>query len=366
MKSKTGAPPVVVSVVALAAVFIVLLGMRAANEILAPVILALVFAICATPLLSWFTDRGAPPWLALILTIALAIVFIVGIVWLVGVSVQDFSATMSAYDQRFMEMQQMLGGALSKLGVDVQTLGADPLTAPEGLVELAAGFVGSLVAGLSNWATILLTTVFFLVEALALPRKLQSVAPKDDPGVQRFLGLARQLREYMVINAGVGLLAAVLNTILLTLLGVEFAALWGLLSFFFSFVPNIGFVISVIPPAIMALVQFGLPQTAVVIVAYVVINFLIDTVIKPRFIEEGVNISATVTFLSLIVWAWVLGPMGAILAVPMSIILQTVLNSREETRWLAYLMGTGSEPFKPGTEPDQDTEGGELAPETET
>jgi predicted PurR-regulated permease PerM len=78
-----------------------------------------------------------------------------------------------------------------------------------------------------------------------------------------------------------------------------------------------------------------------------VINFLVDNVIKPRFIEEGVNISASVTFLSLVIWGWVLGPIGAILAVPMSIIMQAVLASRDETRWLAYLMGSGQEPYNP-------------------
>jgi predicted PurR-regulated permease PerM len=96
----------------------------------------------------------------------------------------------------------------------------------------------------------------------------------------------------------------------------------------------------------MALIQFGVTEMVIVIVAYIGINFLVDNVIKPRFIEEGLNISVAVTFLSLIVWGWVLGPIGAILAVPMAMIVQAILDSREETRWMAYLMGSGSEPFE--------------------
>ena len=103
----------------------------------------------------------------------------------------------------------------------------------------------------------------------------------------------------------------------------------------------------------MALIQFGVTEMLIVIVLYILINFIVDNVIKPLFIEEGVNISVTVTFLSLIVWGWVLGPIGAILAVPMAIILEAILNSRESTRWLAYMMGSGSEPFKPEEELDQ-------------
>jgi predicted PurR-regulated permease PerM len=297
--------------------------------------------------------KGAPAWLALILTIGMDVVVILALVWLVGSSVQDFGESVSEYEARLTEIEQALGGRLANLGVDVESLAADQLTAPEELLGVAAGFAGGIVSGLSNWGLIILANVFFLVEATIMPRKIQSVTGEGDPDVQRVLRLNQDLRQYMVINAGVGALAAVFNVIFLTIMGVEFAILWGVLSFFFSFVPNIGFIISVIPPAIMALLQFGVTEMLIVIVVYVVINFLVDNVIKPRFIQEGLNISATVTFLSLILWGWVLGPIGAILAVPMAIIVQAIFGSREETRWLAYLMGSGSEPFEPEEEPDQ-------------
>ena len=166
----------------------------------------------------------------------------------------------------------------------------------------------------------------------------------------------------MGISASAGLAAAVVNVILLAIIGVDFALLWGVLSFFMSFVPKIGFFLSLVPPAIMALIQFGLPQMLIVIVAYIVINNVIDNVIVPQFIQESVNISPTVTYLSLVLWAWVLGPIGAILAVPLAITLQAILASREETRWLAYMMGSGKEPFESGAEPDLNGEGGGLVP----
>jgi predicted PurR-regulated permease PerM len=327
--------------------------MRTASDILSPILLAFILAITSTPFLYWFMKKGAPAWLALILTIGMDVVVILALVWLVGSSVQDFGESVSEYEARLTEIEQALGGRLANLGVDVESLAADQLTAPEELLGVAAGFAGGIVSGLSNWGLIILANVFFLVEATIMPRKIQSVTGEGDPDVQRVLRLNQDLRQYMVINAGVGALAAVFNVIFLTIMGVEFAILWGVLSFFFSFVPNIGFIISVIPPAIMALLQFGVTEMLIVIVVYVVINFLVDNVIKPRFIQEGLNISATVTFLSLILWGWVLGPIGAILAVPMAIIVQAIFGSREETRWLAYLMGSGSEPFEPEEEPDQ-------------
>jgi predicted PurR-regulated permease PerM len=352
MNSETSAPSIVATVVIFAGVSILLLAMRAASDILSPVLLAMVLAITAAPLLGWFMRRGAPAWLALVLTIVLTVLVILGIVWLVGLSVQDFADKLPAYEKRFAEIERTLGSTLTNLGVDVDNLTADPIIAPEGLLELVAGFAGGIVSGISNWGLILLTSAFFLVEAIVMPRKVASVTEEGDPDVVRLLRLNEDLRQYMAINAGVGLLAAVLNVILLAVIGVDFALLWGVLSFFMSFIPNVGFLISWIPPALMALTQFGLPEMLIVIVAYIVINFVVDEVIKPRFIQEGVNISVLVTFLSLILWGWVLGPIGAILAVPMALIIQAILASREETRWLAYMMGSGKEPFESRAEPD--------------
>jgi predicted PurR-regulated permease PerM len=349
MNTKINTSPLVTAVITLAATMIVLLGMRAVSEILAPVLLALILAICTTPFLNWLTKRGVSGGLALVIVIAVDVVLLIALVWLVSNSVQNFSASVSQYEQRFAEIEQSLSGVLSNLGVNPEDMAENPeLADPSGLLGMAAGFVGGIVSGLSNWVLIIMAGVFFLVEALSMPKKVESVTQgADDPDVHRIFHLTEGLRQYMIINAGVGALAAVFNTILLAVMGIEFAVLWGILSFFFSFVPNIGFLISVIPPALMALIQFGFTQMLIVIGAYVIINFVVDSLIKPRFIEEGVNINMSVTFLSLVVWGWVLGPIGAILAVPMSIIVQAVFESRDETRWLAYMMGSGKEPYNP-------------------
>jgi predicted PurR-regulated permease PerM len=328
--------------------------------------MALLLAVCTTPFTGWFVKKGAPGWLALGLTLAVDVVFIVALVWLIGQSVQQFSETLPQYEQRFEEIEQSIAGVVDRFGPTSETLVSDQTIASSGLISMAADFAAGIVSGFSSWGLIIMTGIFFLVEAMSMPRKLQNLKADSDSDVIQILELFGGLRQYMVVNAFAGVLAAVLNTILLFVMGIEFAVLWGVLSFFFSFVPNIGFLISVIPPAIMALLQFGVRETVIVVVAYIIINFVIDTVLKPKFIQEEVNISATVTFLSLIVWGWVLGPIGAILAVPMSIVIQAVLNNREETRWLAYLMGSGDEPYEPepGAGPSAETD--ELTPSETT
>jgi predicted PurR-regulated permease PerM len=353
MNSESSAPPLTNMAVTMAAIAILLLAMRAASDILSPIFLAAVLAITASPLLNWFMKRGAPSWLALLLTLALVIIFVVGIVWLVGSSVQDFREELLAYEESIEEIKQLFGTRLTNLGVDVDTLKADPLIAPEEILVLIVSYASGIVSKLSNWGLVILTTLFFLVEETIIPRKMQNIVEDDDPDALRVLHLAKKIREYMGINAFVGILFAVLNTILLVFMGVDFAIFWGLLSFFMSFIPGIGFIIAVIPPALMALIQFGVTEMLIVFGAYLIFHSVLYSLIKPYFIQEDVNISVTVTFLSLIVWAWVLGPIGAILAVPMTIIVQAILDSREETRWMAYMMSSGSEPYEPKEEVDQ-------------
>jgi AI-2 transport protein TqsA len=357
MNSKTSVSPLAISIITLAAIFVVILGMQVTSEILSPILLAFVLAICTTPFMNWFKKMGLSSGLALVVTLVLDIILVLAIVWLIIQSVDNLVASLPEYEQRFTEIEESVGGVLDNMGIDAEALAGDTASDPRGLIEVAAGFAAGLAAGLSNWGLIVIMGVFFLVEATSMPKKMENLLHgQPDPTATEFVSLTGGLRQYMIINAGVGAMAAVLNTILLAVVGVEGAVLWGVLSFFLSFVPSIGFLISVIPPAIMALVQFGWETALIVVVLYIIINFLVDNVIKPKFIQEGVNISVLVTFVSLIIWGWVLGPIGAILAVPMAIIIQTVLASREETRWMAYLMGSGEEPYDPDPEADQDDE----------
>jgi predicted PurR-regulated permease PerM len=145
--------------------------------------------------------------------------------------VQDFSEKLPTYEARIDEIESTLGGSLKNLGVDVDSLASDPMVDPEKLLGLVGGFAGGIVSSLSNWGLILMTTVFFMLEATIMPLKVHSVAEEGDPDVQRSIRFNQDVRQYMTINAGVGLLAAVFNVILLSIMGVDFAILWAVLSF---------------------------------------------------------------------------------------------------------------------------------------
>jgi predicted PurR-regulated permease PerM len=334
-----------------AGLFIILLGMRAAGDLLAPFLFAVLLAIITVPLIQWLRGKGAPSWLALGLTIVLFLVVIAGFIWLVTYSVNQFASSVSDYQARFSELAQTIDNSLARFDIDIDSVSEDEGGAGRQIVEAAAGFIGGLASGLANWGLILMTGVFLLVDGLSTSRKVNSMVEEGDTSVQRIQEYTGSVRRFMSITAGIGFITAIANMIFLWALGVDFVILWGILSFVLNFVPNIGFIISLIPPAIMALLEFGVGRALIVVAGFIVINGFAENVIKPRYIADDLDLSVATSFVSLTLWTWVLGPLGAILAVPLTILVQSLLAAREETRWIAYMMGTGQEPYDPTMEP---------------
>ncbi|MGQ0767373.1 MAG: AI-2E family transporter, partial [Gemmatimonadota bacterium] len=189
---------------------------------------------------------------------------------------------------------------------------------------------------------LLLIMAFMMIEAQRYPAKLHDALAMDEDRESAVNGFVRSLRSYVVLNSVFGLAAAVLNTIVLFALGVDFALLWGVASFLLSFLPNVGFVLALVPPALLALLEFGLARSLMVIVAFTAVNLVVDTVIKPRMVGESLDLSPFVVVISLVFWGWLLGPVGALLAVPLSVGLKFLFEAFDESRWLAHLLSDKS------------------------
>jgi len=143
------------------------------------------------------------------------------------------------------------------------------------------------------------------------------------------------VRQYIVIKSWTGLLAAAANTVVLFALGVDFALLWGLLAFLLNYIPSVGFIIALVPPFILALVQYGIGKALIVLAAYIIITVITDNIIAPRAMGRGLDLSPLAVFVSLVFWAWVLGLVGALMAVPLLLMTKIFLARFDETRWLA-------------------------------
>jgi predicted PurR-regulated permease PerM len=178
-----------------------------------------------------------------------------------------------------------------------------------------------------------------LIEASSFPIKLHTIFGDEQNALENFDKFINTVKQYMAIKTWVSLATGIAVFIWLVIIGVNYAVLWGLLAFFLNYVPNIGSIIAAIPAVLLALIQLGFVKSIIVAGGFTVINLLIGNVIEPRFMGRGLGLSTLVVFLSLLFWGWVLGPVGMLLSVPLTMTAKIALDSREETRWLAILLG---------------------------
>jgi AI-2 transport protein TqsA len=321
---------------AAAMIGIILFIMNWAAVIVNSFFLALVIAICFVPLLNWFKRKGLPPWLALVLTILTIVAGVVALVLFLGVSLSQLIEALTTYQE---DLDARLDG-LTNVIADTSAEGTVPdWLSAEALLALAVDLFTVLVNSLYQFGFMLFIVFYMLWEALGLPHKVRQELTSDHPIVLRFHTYSRELQDYVYITAQVGALAGLMDTFLLLILGVDFALLWGVLSAILSFVPSIGFILALIPPTLLALVQYGWQTALIVVIGYILINGTVDQIIKPRLYGEGLDLSPLAVFLALFVFGFTLGAIGGLLAVPLLLFIRAfILQSSESTRWLANIL----------------------------
>jgi predicted PurR-regulated permease PerM len=325
-----------------AAVVIVAGGIRTANGVLAPVLLALILTIAVAPLRRVALQRGAPGWAATLLVMVTTYAIVLFLAASVAVSIVQLAATLPQYTGRVDEVTAGIQDALTRAGLAVpptsKALGGLDLGKLTGVL---AGLLSGLLGVLSNFF-FLATLLFFMTADAGTARLRADLVGRSRRGLVDALdGFTRATQSYLLVSAVFGGIVAVLDTAALWLLGVPLAALWGLLAFVTNFIPNVGFVLGVVPPALLGLLDGGWPTMVAVIVVYCVLNVVIQTFIQPRYVGDAVGLNTTVTFLSLAVWTFLLGPLGALLAVPMTLLVRALLvDSDESTRWINLLIGS--------------------------
>ena len=324
--------------VTVAAAVAILAGMRASATILSPIILALVITIAWSPGADWLRRRGLNPTAAALAGIVAGIAVIGLVVALVWISLIQLQDKLPTYQPRIAALQEMITEKLRILPIDSSRLLSSDTFKPASLVGYALRIIRQLTQTAGNLIVLVLLMAFMMLEAINFPAKLRAAFGSNSEAIEHLKGLGDCIKSYMLINAAFGLAAAVVNTVLLLALGVDFAFLWGVLSFLLSFVPNIGFIIALVPPGLLALIEFGFTRAAIVVGGYTLINFVSDNVIKPKFVGASIGLSPLIVVLSLLFWAWLLGPMGALVAVPLSIAVKFLFDGFEESRWIAKLM----------------------------
>ena len=322
-----------------AAFVVVIAGMRSSTVILVPFLLSAFIAIISAPPMFWLQRKGFPGWLALLSVISLVLISLILISGLIGSSIRDFTANLPNYQQQFDRVLSVVVKALEALGVDTSNLGLSDIFNPGSAMQLVAAGLKSFQTVLTNGFLITMTVIFMLMEASSLPAKLQTILGEQESGLGKFDKFLNDTKQYMAIKTLVSLATGVIVTLGLLIVGVDYPLLWGLLAFLLNYIPNIGSIIAAIPPVLLAMIQLGLLEAVIVAAGFMVVNIVMGNIVEPRFMGRGLGLSTLVVFLSLLFWGWVLGPVGMLLSVPLTIMAKIALDSREESRWLAVLLG---------------------------
>ena len=342
-------------------ILVSVLALQRFAEILAPVLLALILVIGVYPLTGILRRRGAPVWLAVTVTVITLFVVVLSLAALLAVSVARLATILPTYQDSFTALANNLRDWLGSLGV-----GRDQVQAALSKIDFSnlAGLVTDLLAGLagvfSNMLFLLFVVAFMALDAVGFSSRLARARRQRPDVVGALDSFVHGTRRYLLVSTVFGLIVAAIDTGFLWLIGVPLPLLWGLLAFITNYIPNVGFIIGLIPPALLALLQGGPKLMITVIIAYSVINFIIQSIIQPKVTADAVSLSLTLTFLSLVFWSFVIGPIGAVLAIPLTLLVKALLLDVDpNTRWISSLLSGGPAPPEDEDADDRPNRGSE-------
>ncbi len=308
-----------------AAIVIVIAGIRAFAETLNAVFLAALIAMLVAPLQTRLRARGLSPGLSLTLVLVMILGIGVLLVGFIAVSTNQVIRKLPDYQQQLQRLETSTWAELDRLGLSEQTVTAIETFDLQSLIPLASSILRGILDSLGNVLLIFLILFYMLVDAPNIPGRLQAVLPKDSQWLAKAGAFVYAVQRYMILRTVFGIIIAVIQTIAMLLIGVDFAVQWGVLAVITNYIPNVGFVLGLIPPVAVTLLEKGPAMAIFLIIIYSVINNIIENFVAPKFMGEELGISTLFIFLSLIFWTWVLGAAGALLAVPLTLFLKIML-----------------------------------------
>jgi predicted PurR-regulated permease PerM len=326
-----------------AGIFVTLFGINAFQDIVGPTFLALMLVVAVLPIQSRLVATGWPKWLATVVLVVSAYAILIALALALAYAAARFASLIPTYADDADELTAQVHDWLNSIGIDQAQV--DSATSSFQLSDLT-GFLTDLLSSLAgavgNIVFVCAVIIFLGMDSLGFSARLAHTSGSRPDVVGAMTGFAHGTRKYLVVSTIFGAIVAVIDTAALWMLGIPLPLLWGIVSFVTNYIPNIGFIIGVIPPAILGLLEGGFPLMLAVIAVYSVINFVIQSIIQPKFVGDSVGLSTTVTFLSMAIWTWAIGPLGALLAIPLTLLTKAVLLDIDPaTRWIGDLIGSG-------------------------
>ncbi|WP_234041889.1 AI-2E family transporter [Persicirhabdus sediminis] len=338
----------------MAAVVIVVAGLKAASSFFVPLLLAFFIASVSFPITAFLRDRKCPLFLAVLITVIVDFAFLAGIVVISAILATDLAeaSRMDSYSQRMYQVVMQWADQLEELGVENVRADFEKFFKPDTLLEMvdpvtslgvftAAG--GLLTKLLSTSFVIFILLIFMLNEARMFGRRFQAIFEARGPNLQSMLTATKDIQKYLGIKTLVSLATGILAGLLCWGVGVEFPFLWGILAFGLNYIPAVGSVIAGIPPVLIALLMHDGKTALIMAAGYIAINGFLGNFVEPALLGKRFGLSTVVIVISVLFWGWVWGPVGMLLSVPLTMLLKVAVDNSYELRWLGVAISKGKD-----------------------
>ncbi len=326
--------------VSLAAFVVIVAGLKAASSIVIPFLLSIFIATVSAPAIFWLERLKIPRIIAFLIVLLAVVVMLLGFGYVLSTSVDSFLSNTPQYTAKIMDMIGSFKDVLNRFGIEISKGDLEAMFDPSGLLNFAGGFLKSFSTVLSKSFIIFLGVTFMLFETSSLKTKMYLLAKRDESKENPFEIFSQKLNNYLAIKTVISLITGVLVTIGLSIIGVDFALLLGVIVFLLNYIPSIGSVIAAVPAVLVALVGLDMSSVFWVIALYLTINIIMGNVVEPRYMGRGLGLSVVVIFFSLIFWGWVLGSVGMFLAIPLSMTIKIAFESHPSTKAIAMLLSS--------------------------
>ncbi len=321
---------------AIAAFIIVVAGMKAASSIVVPFLLAIFISILAASPMLWLQNKGWPLWAALTTIITAVIALMTLLILLLGTTLDDFTRELPNYQSRLREIVVGTVDWAEGRGLDVSAERVREVFDPSRAIGIVNNILGGVTNLLGNAFLILFTIIFMLVEAASFPHKIVRITGGKISNTYNEILL--KIRKYIAVKTLISAATGVCIGLLTFMIDVDFPVLWGIIGFLLNYVPTIGSIIASVPACLIALVQLGIWPTLITALGYFAINTVFGNLIEPKAMGKAMGLSTLVVFLSLVFWGWVLGPIGMLLSVPLTMVAKIALEQTPQTMPIAILL----------------------------
>jgi predicted PurR-regulated permease PerM len=324
-----------------AAVVVVIYGMQMAKVLLVPFLIAAFLALITVRPMLWLQQKRVPSFLAALVIVSAIMLLMAVVGTILGSSIADFTAALPVYQAR---LDAIVAGAVQfvaeNLRGDESMESLGDMIDPGWAMGLVATILNSLKDVLTNTFLIIFTMIFMLLEVSSVGTKVEAAFGRSAESLERPKVFLQNLGRYLGIKTVVSMATGLCAGVLTWSLGLDFPLLWAMLAFLFNYVPTIGSIIAAVPAVLLALVQLGPGAAGATAIGFAAINVAFGNIIEPRLMGYGVGISPLIVFVGLVFWGWVFGPVGMLLSVPLTMVLKLVMESDENTRWIAILIGS--------------------------